>query len=364
VGGDNELLVDLDAILSVESFARVCSKAAFIVLEEAFLEEGDAPVRGGDGRYLGHFLMPIVSIRPEAVVAEPHVVPTRPRSFGPGSEWAYVKAYCQAGAADAVLADLHAKVIAPLAKAEDFDRWFFIRFVDPDHHLRLRFHGDPERLRDIVLPALFVALESLKGQGLVRFVQHDTYDREVERYGGDRGIELAESIFAADSALVCSLLTLDGPIDPEVRWRLALLGCHHLLCDLLPDSELRLALVKTQRAEQGSVFSLSSDSEHLLRERFHALRHELTGLLAHGALPLPIAPRIGSALERRRAVARAAGEEYRALEASRALTTPLTNIVESLIHMWVNRLGRSAQPFQEFVLYDYLVRSYESQAVS
>ncbi|MDF5752129.1 PDZ domain-containing protein [Spongiactinospora sp. TRM90649] len=37
------------------------------------------------------------------------------------------------------------------------DRWLFVRYADPDPHLRLRLHGDPGRLMGEVLPALLGA---------------------------------------------------------------------------------------------------------------------------------------------------------------------------------------------------------------
>jgi thiopeptide-type bacteriocin biosynthesis protein len=30
------------------------------------------------------------------------------------------------------------------------DSWFYIRYTDPDTHLRLRFHGSPERLTSLL----------------------------------------------------------------------------------------------------------------------------------------------------------------------------------------------------------------------
>ncbi len=44
------------------------------------------------------------------------------------------------------------------------------------------------------------------------------------------------------------------------------------------------------------------------------------------------------------------------------LTQPLASIARSYVHMHVNRMLRSAQRAQEFVLYDFLARVYESRA--
>ncbi|HEX3477618.1 MAG TPA: lantibiotic dehydratase C-terminal domain-containing protein, partial [Kofleriaceae bacterium] len=53
--------------------------------------------------------------------------------------------------------------------------------------------------------------------------------------------------------------------------------------------------------------------------------------------------------------------ELRAAEQRGQLTAPLVELVPSYIHMHVNRMVRSAQRAHELVLYDLLVRLYESQ---
>ena len=45
------------------------------------------------------------------------------------------------------------------------------------------------------------------------------------------------------------------------------------------------------------------------------------------------------------------------------LLQPLTAIAPSYVHMHVNRMLRSAHGNQEFVLYDFLARIYESRAI-
>jgi thiopeptide-type bacteriocin biosynthesis protein len=57
----------------------------------------------------------------------------------------------------------------------------------------------------------------------------DTYDREIERYGGSEGIRVAEQIFAVDSACVLDLLSTEH--SHTEWWRIALLGVDMLLAD-------------------------------------------------------------------------------------------------------------------------------------
>ena len=69
-----------------------------------------------------------------------------------GSEWLFLKLYAPRTWED----DLIASYLYPFAEqrcaAAEADSWFFIRYSDPEPHLRLRFHGMPERLMGQLFP--------------------------------------------------------------------------------------------------------------------------------------------------------------------------------------------------------------------
>jgi hypothetical protein len=54
-------------------------------------------------------------------------------------------------------------------------------------------------------------------------------------------------------------------------------------------------------------------------------------------------------------------EALRGAEAGGRLTAPLAELALSYMHMFVNRVLRSAHRAQELVLYDFLVRYHESR---
>ncbi|MBA4056593.1 MAG: hypothetical protein C0490_17900, partial [Marivirga sp.] len=64
------------------------------------------------------------------------------RNFALGSEWLYYKIYCSTTAADQILREFVRPLSSGLVKDEVIDRWFYIRYNDPDSHIRLRFHGN------------------------------------------------------------------------------------------------------------------------------------------------------------------------------------------------------------------------------
>ena len=62
------------------------------------------------------------------------------RMFIPGSEWVYFKIYTGTKTADSILKNELYDFVKEMMKYDLIDRWFFIRYNDPDFHIRLRLH--------------------------------------------------------------------------------------------------------------------------------------------------------------------------------------------------------------------------------
>jgi thiopeptide-type bacteriocin biosynthesis protein len=290
------------------------------------------------------------------------------RSFAPGSEWLYAKLYTGTATADRVLRE----VVAPLARQAAAgglaDSWFFIRYADPDWHLRVRFHGDPVALNGTLLPALYEAATPLLDDGRLWKMQLDTYEREIERYGGPFGIGLVERLFQADSEAVMAILDmLEGDEGADVRWRLAFYGVDALLNDLHLDAPAKLTVLSRMR--QGFAQEFAGGGEDTVKalqvqldQKFRAERPKLDPLLDAGNDPdNPLAPAL-EVLARRSQATAPILDELRRLEAEKLLDGPLADMAVSLAHMHVNRFIRSAARAHELVLYDFLYQTHRSRA--
>jgi len=62
------------------------------------------------------------------------------KTFIPGSEWVYFKLYTGTKTADMILKNEIYEYVNGLLKNDSINQWFFIRYSDPDFHLRLRLH--------------------------------------------------------------------------------------------------------------------------------------------------------------------------------------------------------------------------------
>lgn len=364
--GDNELPVDLDNVLSVEAFVQAVRGRSDALLLEMFPAPEELAARGPEGRFV-HELVVACERVPEAVPVRRAAPAVRGgsvrRSFAPGSEWLYAKLYTGTATADALLRDVVRPVVAEAVASGAADGWFFIRFGDPDWHLRVRVHGDPARLLSEVVPRLHELAAPLLADGSLWKVQLDTYEREVERYGGDEGIALAERLFHADSEAVVDVLdTLSGDAGAEQRWRLALCGVDTLLDDLGLDAAAKRDLMRSMEVGMAHEFGKRATLKRELSDRFRRDRASLEALLAaarDGGEGLP--PEL-AALRRRSEALRPVAAELAGRERAGLLAAPVRVLASSFTHMHLNRILRSSARAQEMVLYHLLGRLYESEA--
>jgi thiopeptide-type bacteriocin biosynthesis protein len=372
---DNELLVDLDNVLSVESFVQLVARRSGVTLVEPLAWAEGRCVTGGEGVLTHELVLPLLH-RPEGkpeATAQVDPAAAKPvtaraasgavvRSFTPGSEWLYAKLYTGRGNVDSLLTRLVRPVVSELAGAGVIDRWFFLRYGDPGWHLRLRLHGDPRRLAAEALPALAERLEALRVEGGVWRMQLDTYEREIERYGGPVGIELFERYSHLDSEAALTITeALTGDEASDARWQLALRSMDELLeasgLDLAGRLELLRPIARGYRAE----FDVRSAQEKQVGDRYRALRLELEGLLDRGRDADSWLKQGLDALAARAQPMRELLGELREAERAGRLTTSTSDILGSYLHMLANRLLRGAARAQEMVIYSFLERLYEGQ---
>jgi class I lanthipeptide synthase len=375
--GDNLLPVDLDNVLSVDSFTQLIKEREAAVLIELFPGLEELCATGPEGSFVHELIVPFVTSKDEGERMKdevkqrpadspssfiPHPSSFR-RRFPPGSEWLYAKLYCGSATADVLLRDLVREIVNAVKAAHGADLWFFIRYGDPDWHLRLRFHGPPQALQQTVLPLIHEKTAPFIAGGQIWRTQLDTYEREVERYGGVAGIELAERLFHADSEAVLQLIESLEPGDAgaDERWRLTVYGIDRLLADFGFDLTMRHSILKNARDVFAKEFRVEKNLWSQLSDRFRKERRELRTLLdASPDSDHPLAPGVEILHQRSRNLANIVSE-LRSHDRKGGLSLSLPELMPSYIHMHANRLLRSAQRQQELLIYDLLTRLYESQ---
>jgi thiopeptide-type bacteriocin biosynthesis protein len=153
------------------------------------------------------------------------------RLFIPGNEWVYFKIYTGVKTADWIIINKMIPVIKQLEKDMLIKKFFFIRYNDPNFHIRFRFLlRDNSNFGNIVL-AISQPLKPLVDKHLIWKVQMDTYQRELERYNPYL-IEDTESLFHIDSIYIIKIIRLLHTFsDDKYRWMISLVLIDRILSD-------------------------------------------------------------------------------------------------------------------------------------
>ncbi|HEX9010048.1 MAG TPA: lantibiotic dehydratase [Holophagaceae bacterium] len=345
---DNTLWVDLDQVLWVETLHHLVAKRPGFILTEGFPEPDQALVRSPEGRFAHELVLPFEAApapRPATRPLPPQVQAPGGRAFAPGSEWLYLKLYCGPASADRLLVELDPLLRATRAEGL-WDRWHFLRYRDPDPHLRVRFHGRPARLLGDLLPRIHSHLEGYLVQGLLWKWQVDTFEPELERYGGPLGFARAEAWFHEDSQQVLDQLV--AGLSLEARWRAGLRDTDAIWAALGLAVPARRALAQASRDGFRREFGDTGAGSAQAGMKFRALRRELeAGFPPAGESPDP--PGREGLIRLREAFDQGEVAEDRA------------RVAGSLAHMHLNRLFRANPREHEWVLMEFLSRLYDSR---
>jgi thiopeptide-type bacteriocin biosynthesis protein len=133
-----------------------------------------------------------------------HTVDVRGHGHLPGCDGhVYVKVYGHPDRQTTILTR-HLPSLIETVGAED--RWWFLRYGDPEPHLRLRL----KLTGNGAAGAIGAWARRLRGAGLTARVQIDTDYPETARFGGPAALAAAENYLAADSAAALAQLATAG----------------------------------------------------------------------------------------------------------------------------------------------------------
>lgn len=198
---DSRVALDLDAPLH-----RALLRNEIARQPESFLVE--RPASGWLDGHAGELVVTLRSAAPQPVRTTATIAP-RVRHL-PGGEWTSAKLYAPE--------DLHRRLLAHSVDVlrsrlpASVDRWYFLRYADPQPHLRLRLHGPASE----VLPVLHDWAREICAADLAQRLELDTYEPELSRYGGPAVLEAAERAFQADSEAAIALLRISPDLPAEL----------------------------------------------------------------------------------------------------------------------------------------------------
>ena len=275
------------------------------------------------------------------------------RDYCIGSQWLYYKIYTGVKTANLVLEKLM-PLIAQLKTENKITKWFFIRYRDPEEHLRLRFYNENKSDLLAVITALYPVLEEMLAQNSIWKIQTDTYQPEIERYG-ETTMALSETLFCYDSERTVAYINQS----------------HHYQDNHFPllfsfraiDSFLDLfAYTHTQKYQLFNVlqksfkeeFEATATLKKEMDKQYRALYPEIAIFLAK--TPLESDPEIDNIINHCQKES-----QETALAVQKTIKISLDDFLMSHIHMMINRQYTSRQRRYECLIYDHLHRYYKSK---
>jgi len=358
--GDNELLIDFYSPLGMEILINKLKKGKVILFEVLF-SDTTSIVKDSQGlNYLNEIIIPLRSKQKQhSLVERGREKLDVKRSFVLGSDWIYVKIYCGIKQADKILIENILPLVESLQKDKIILKWFFIRYNDPENHIRLRFQikeASPTALTS-VLYHLNKNLDLLFESGIIYRIQYDTYNREIERYG-QRTMEVSETIFGIDShASINLLLNLNKEKNIQ-RWHLAVYGIDQLLDTFGLEPKSKLSFVTSARDSYFKEFNGDKKLNYQLNSGY---REHATGLecFLNELRSDPDKQLIYSVFDKRSQGLKEMYEQLRyLLKDDVNIKDEIVYLLQSYCHMFLNRMFYVDQRLHELVVYHYLMKHY------
>ncbi len=345
VEGDHELLLDLSSPPCQQILFTELSRRDSVRVVEWLGSPDQCWVHRAGQQYSSELVIPFgIAQTPSLPQHSPFKTSGSfiQRSFGPGSEWLYVKVYVGELTANDVLTQIVGPLVQQATAQAWIDHWFFIRYYDPEPHLRLRFHGSAETYH-LLLTELTRQLAPWQEAGLVHSVSVDTYQRELERYGY-QSMPLVERIFWWDSTWNLQWIEQSAFINEDVYWWVACQRADRLLDAFGLSVRDKQALTEELQAR---FLRENKHNERLRKElnaQYRAWQERLSTFeqteLESVDMLLP-------------------DESIQQLRVQyQADAFDLSDLLRALLHMMFNRFFVSNQRISEGVIYHFLLRQY------
>ena len=357
--GDNELLVDFGNPISVRTWVSLIKNKPSALIKEFLWAEETL-----ENKHLHQYIATLVNTEKKIfpIPIPPHKVDSASgvtREFAMGSQWLYLKLYCGPGSVDVLLAKLLAPVMALLEQQNLLSEWFFIKYRDPEFHvrLRIRLNGEAEALHVYKLITHNVAISTF--YSLIWKIQLDTYSREIERYGSNT-ISLCETIFWVDSRSAIQLLNIfinDRNEVSKTLWSLRLTDEVLHACGL--NMQQKREFVELVRKSFQREFETSKSSLDSINVKYSTYKEAIKSVMDEQAQSHY--PVIAHIVQQKMVEMAPLFAELARIRDANLLQTDFFQLISSIIHMMLNRLITHKERVHEMLVYEFLKKFYTTQ---
>ncbi|AMP99622.1 hypothetical protein AY601_2739 [Pedobacter cryoconitis] len=367
---DNKLLIDLEQQTGADLFIHYLKKYENVQLEEFLFTSENCIVYDANGN--PHTNELIIPLKREPEGSENSLVKRAVKSnfltpkdeiqvkrkFSPFSEWLFFKIYCGPTVGERILKKELLDFVEHGIGQNLFEKFHFIRYIDESFHIRVRFYNSDLTKQWKVQQQFMEVLEPLLANNLISKIVLDTYSRELERYGASI-IEEVESLFFNDSLAVLKFARLlDSPELEEYRFLFALRGADMLLTDFGYTTLAKKELLKRLQAGFFREFGSDPGLQKQLNEKY---RQKQKSIFLHMNADLDELNEIEEAVAVYQNRSAMNSLIYQNIQVKSGNQTLPHDLMESLLHMYLNRLLVNNPRKHELVIYHFLEKYYSSQ---
>ena len=327
VQGDNELFIDTSNNSYLSLLISEFKTKKIIQLSEC-LYKCESKIYSNE-----QVILPLYNLKAIPPISQ-YIPSYLQRSFMPGSEWIYIKIYCNSNITDKILSQEISPLLSSFLSDKLIKGSFFIRYNDPHCHIRLRLHLVDKISYSKVLLKLYESLNPYLQNRELWNIQLDSYHRELERYDSQY-MEETEKAFFYDTLLILKLLEKENFIEDEsFRLFSAIKNIDYWLSLFNLSIQEKLDFSKRMEAYYSSEFDISFKNH--ISSKYREIREELDSFFETSIFETFF-------LER---------EKYlRKLKLNR-------NKLPDYIHMSLNRWFNSEQRALELMAYAFAVKQY------
>lgn len=264
--------------------------------------------------------------------------------FIPGNKWLYYKIYCGNKFSDKILQDVFPDLLPHLAEEDLIKKWFYIRYSDPDNHIRLRLEINDNKLTNTaqIITTFNDYFDKYISEGIINKVEMGTYDREYERYEGEF-IDTAEHIFHYDSKLTVNLLK-NIPNNDDL-WLYSIKSIDTYFDVFQLDLDKRYEVINKIYNQFQREFNVDSNLKKQLDLKYRTNLNLITEIVESDDNQY-FSEFVTAMTENCREI-----ENLKTIQKER--------LVSSFIHMHINRLIRSRHRMHELIIYGIVEKYYK-----
>lgn len=366
--GDNELFVNFNSILSIKMFISAIKNKERIVLLEYLNNQTNSIIKDETGNSYSNEFIAILKRNNQNIINRTddneniNTLPNYSREEKIDQKWIYYKIYCGIKTADKLLVEQIKPLVEELLDKKLIEKFFFIRYADPETHLRIRFLLSNKKDQCIVQSFISNCFDINIKQGTVFKIQTDIYFKEIERYGRN-SIELSESLFFIDSTLCLEMLAhIDDTIEgSQIKWKFALKSIDWCFSIFFNNNSEKLNFWGNLKESFLLEHSTNKTLRVQLDSKYRKSKIEIENILKYDSDKKFEGAKMISELTNIRNI-KTADSIFNIINLSNngELGIEKTSLIASHIHMMVNRIFRSRQRTYEMVLYYFLYRYYKS----